>query len=72
MPERHFVLFASLARPAGRCPACDGVMDETGCRIGDYFFLKPHARARTGIAQIIEVFCEATPTARAVECPACQ
>jgi hypothetical protein len=46
-------------------------MDETACRIGDHFIVKPSARGRTGIAQVVEVFCDGIPTVPVQECPAC-
>jgi hypothetical protein len=46
-------------------------MDESGCRVGDHLMVKPDARLRTGIAQVVECFCNGVPTARIVECPAC-
>ena len=52
----------------GICPACDGYMDETGCRIGDHFV----GTSASGISQVVEVFCEGTPTIAAQECPACR
>ena len=68
----RFVAFLSSSEPLhGRCPACDGLMDETACRIGDHFIVKPGARGRTGIGQIVEVFCEGTPSVPVQECPAC-
>jgi hypothetical protein len=47
-------------------------MDESGCRVGDHFIVKPGARRRTGIGQIVEVFCGGIPTAPVQECPACE
>jgi len=45
-------------------------MDDTGCRIGDHFVSSDPARSH-GIAQVVEVFCEGTPTLPVYECPVC-
>ncbi len=55
----------------GVCPACDAVMDESGCRLGDDLASRDPARTR-GIARVVEVFCKGTPVFPIVECPACQ
>ena len=69
---RFVALLRNLAPLAGRCPACRGVMDETGCRIGDDFRVRLAARRRTGIGRVVEVFCKGAPTAPVIECPVCQ
>ena len=68
---RFVALLRDLAPLHGLCPACEGIMDDTGCAIGDHLIVKPAARKRTGIAQVIEVFCTGTPTVPVRECPAC-
>jgi hypothetical protein len=68
---RIIAILASPAALGGICPSCDQVMDETGCRIVDHFLVTPAARQRTGIGQIVEVFCEGTPTHPVHECPCC-
>ncbi len=69
-PERYVALLATAAPLGGRCPACDGVMDETGCRIGEHLVSHDPSLTR-GIAQVIEVFCAGAPVAPVVECPSC-
>src|SRR5436189_130430 len=51
--ERYVVLLRTAAPLGGRCPACDGVMDATGCRIGDHRRVDRAAPRRTGLAQIV-------------------
>ena len=53
----------------GACPACDQIMDESGCRIGERALVDDPAR---GIAQVVEVFCHGTPTLPRVPCPSCE
>ncbi len=65
---RYVALLRSTAPLGGMCPACERVMDESGCRIGDHFV----GTSPTGISQVVEVFCEGTPTIAAQECPACR
>lgn len=69
-------IIALLANPAplgGVCPACDRIMDESGCRIGEMnSVVRDDARSRTGIGRVVEVFCEGTPAYPVVDCPACQ
>lgn len=72
MSERFIAFLRSPARLAGRCPACEEPMDESGCRIAAHWHVKAAARRRTGIAQVVEVFCNRTPTGEIVECPACR
>jgi hypothetical protein len=67
---RLVALLRSRTPLGGICPACDAQMDDSGCRLGDHFISKD-ASLTKGIAQIIEVFCEGTPTAPLVDCPAC-
>lgn len=43
---RYIALLRDPAPLSGRCPACEGVTDETGCRLGDHFIVKPAARVR--------------------------
>lgn len=66
---RYIALLASPAPLAGRCPVCDGVMDESGCRLGEHHVSKDPERTR-GIAQIVEVWCCGRPMSPVVECPA--
>jgi len=67
---RYIALLRKSTPLAGVCPACDSVMDDTGCRIGDHFVSSDPARSH-GIAQVVEVFCEGTPTLPVYECPVC-
>ena len=67
---RYVALLRDPAPLGGVCPACDQVMDESGCRIGDHLISRDPARSR-GIAQVVEVFCEGTPTGPVRACPAC-
>jgi len=68
---RYVALLYSPTPLGGRCPSCEELMDESGCRLGDHYQVRPAARRRTGIAQVVEVFCEGTPTAPVRECPCC-
>jgi hypothetical protein len=69
--NRYIALLWDATPLGGVCPACEHVMDESGCRIGDHFISKDTALTE-GIAQIVEIFCAAPPTAVVVvECPAC-
>jgi hypothetical protein len=72
-PESVVTRFVALIRDptplGGVCPACDAVMDESGCRLGDHFTSRNPAR--TGVAQVVEVFCKGMPSIPAEECPAC-
>ena len=47
-------------------------MDEAGCRIVFHARVRAAARKRTGIAQVVEVWCVGTPTAPVAPCPACE
>ncbi len=71
MTTRYVALLRSPAPLAGICPACDRIMDESGCRIGDSFVSHDPARSH-GIARVVEVFCEGTPTVPVQACPACR
>jgi hypothetical protein len=64
---RFVALLRDPAPLDGICPACDGIMDDSGCRIGDHFV----GASPLGISQVVEVLCEGRPTAPVVECPAC-
>jgi hypothetical protein len=67
---RYVVLLREAAPLRGCCPACDSVMDASGCRIGDD--VRTHDPDQTrGITRVVEVFCKGHPTAPIVECPAC-
>jgi hypothetical protein len=70
--ERYVALLRDPEQLHGYCPACDRPLDEGGCRLGEHFIVKPPARRRTGIAQIVEVFCEGAPTIPISPCPACE
>ena len=70
--ERYVVLLKTAGPLGGRCPACDGVMDATGCRIGDHRRVDRAARRRTGIAQLVEVFCTGVPKFPVEACPSCE
>lgn len=65
---RFVALLRSSAPLGGICPACERIMDESGCRIGDHFV----GSSPSGIRQVVEVFCAGTPTTPIVECPVCQ
>jgi len=65
--ERYIALLRDPAPLGGICPACDQVMDESGCRIGDHFV----GTSPSGISQVVEVFCEGTPSVPVQDCPAC-
>jgi hypothetical protein len=69
--ERYVALLPTLEPLAGQCPACDGIMDETRCRIGKHLISRDVVRSR-GIAQVVEVFCTGAPTTPPIACPACQ
>ncbi len=65
---RLVALLTSAAPLRGICPACEQVMDESGCRVGDHFV----GTSPLGISQVVEVFCEGTPTGPVQHCPACR
>jgi hypothetical protein len=67
MSERYVALLRDPAPLGGICPACDQVMDVSGCRVGDHFV----GTSPSGISQVIEVFCEGTPSVPVNECPVC-
>ena len=64
---RLIALLRSRAPLRGFCPACEQPMDESGCRIGDHFI----GTSPSGVSQVVEVFCQGTPTIPVVDCPAC-
>lgn len=68
---RLVALLPTSSPLGGICPACDAVMDESGCRLGEDLVSRDPARTR-GIARIVEVFCNGTPALPTVECLACQ
>ena len=43
--SRYVALIRDLAPLAGVCPACGGIMDDTGCRIGDHVVSRKPARS---------------------------
>ena len=65
---RYVALFRDPSLLGGICPACDAVMDESGCRIGDHY----RGTSPMGIRQVVEAFCEGMPTVPVQECPACR
>ena len=69
---RYVVLLPNLDPLAGVCPACDGIMDDSGCRIGVSYGVRPAARRRTGIGHFVEVFCRGVPAHPIRPCPACE
>jgi hypothetical protein len=70
MSERYVALLRDPAPLGGICPACDQVMDESGCRVGEHVVSRDLSLTR-GIAQVIEVFCAGAPAAPVVGCPSC-
>ena len=67
---RFIALLRDPAPLGGICPACDGVMDESGCRITRHAISKDLALTH-GVAQVVEVFCLGSPTGPIVTCPSC-
>ncbi len=67
---RFVALLRDPAPLRGLCPACESVMDESGCRMGDHLVSRDPARTR-GIAHIVEVFCHGVPSVPIAPCPAC-
>lgn len=67
---RYIALLRDPGPLRGLCPACDQVMDESGCRIGDHLVSRDPDQTR-GVAHIVEVFCHGAPTVPTVTCPAC-
>ena len=65
---RYVALIRDFTPLAGVCPACAGIMDDTGCLIGDHVVSREPARS-CGVAQIVEVFCKGVPTFPVYECP---
>jgi hypothetical protein len=70
---RVIVILGEVAPFAGLCPVCDGVMDDSGCRIGPWGDrqVRPAARARTGIARVVEMECLGRPAHPVAPCPSC-
>lgn len=67
---RLVALLPTASPLGGICPACDTVMDESGCRLGEDLLSRDPGRTR-GIARVVEVFCAGTPSLPIMECPAC-
>ncbi len=68
---RFVALLRSPAPLGGICPACERVMDESGCRIGDNL-VTPDLAQTHGVGRVVETFCTGKPTVPLVDCPACQ
>ncbi len=68
---RFVVLLWDPAPLGGICPACERIMDESGCRLGQNF-LTPDLAQTHGIGRVVETFCTGAPTAPVVTCPACE
>lgn len=65
----HALMF-NRQRLRGRCPACEGIMDVTGCRItyaGDIV----KDPLNTGIRRVYTVDCLGEPTGPTLPCPCC-
>lgn len=69
-PERYVVLRSSAAPLGGRCPVCRGVLDETGCRLGEQRVSRDPARTH-GVTRIVEVFCTGVPVGPVAPCACC-
>lgn len=78
---RLLAILPGLDPLRGICPACDGLMDETGCRIGAHRAFRVSAgftyREAPGwrgvkVGQLVEVFCTAPPVDRLEPCPCCE
>ena len=67
---RYVALLRDPAPLGGVCPACEHIMDESGCRIGAHR-VSVDPRLTRGIAQAIEVFCLGAPAAPIIACPSC-
>ena len=69
---RYVAVLTSSAPLSGRCPACGEILDDSGCRLGDNYRVRPAAQRRTGIGRVVEVFCMGVPTQPVLDCPACE
>lgn len=67
-PERFHVLFAHRRPLRGRCPACEAVMDDTGCCLVGAVDLAPN---RYGVRRVVTVLCTGTPSGPLRACPGC-
>jgi hypothetical protein len=73
-PQRLHVLRRATAEPVepGSCPACEGRLDDTGCRIEDAAYVRPRAARRTGLQAIYTVVCRGIPDGEFAPCPCCE
>jgi len=69
--QRYIAVLSSAAPLGGICPTCDQPMDARGCRIAAHYLVREASRIRTGVAQIVEVYCAGAPRAPVVPCPRC-
>lgn len=68
---RYIAVLREPTLVPGHCPACEGVLDDTRCRLGADHLVRDEARVRTGIARIVEVFCWGRPQHPVRACPSC-
>jgi hypothetical protein len=69
--RRYIAVLRSAAPLGGICPACARPMDAHGCRIAVHYLVREASRIRTGVAQIVEVFCAGAPRSPVAPCPRC-
>lgn len=72
-PTRYFVLLPiGVTAEPGLCPACDLIMDDSGCRLRHDWRVRPEAQQTTGLSRVMEVLCRGrVPAHPVVPCPAC-
>lgn len=68
---KRFVALLREPIPPGTCPACDGILDDSGCRLGNRVVLDDEVRRETGWTVAVETFCECDPVHPVRGCPAC-
>ena len=65
---RSLALLTNPSPLSGRCPACDGVMDDSRRRLGTNVRVQPAAQRRTGAGRVVELSCRGVPVLPVVEC----
>ena len=67
---RFIILLKRVTPLRGLCPACDQVMDDSGCRVTKAADVT-HDPNRTGIRLVLEVECVGSPVYPFAACPCC-
>jgi len=70
-------LFAFLSKDKaadwlpGTCASCGSPLDEHACRVESVYRSNRRERRATGIALVVETYCNGRPIGRIVPCPCC-